>query len=306
MRQHGPGVLGGALGYLVASAFWGWNIPLTSGLLRALDPFWIAPCRYVIAVVVLGAWVVATGGWRQLATPTPQWRVALLGLCVGAFLVLFNFGLLTSHAITVAAVIAGSPVYVAGIARLMIGSRLERGFLPACALAILGAGIAIYGRARANGGLDLRGGEIFTLLSIVCWTVYSILAQRWFPPAVSQLRRTYLTTLWAIPWLVLFWVIAVATGLAGPPNLTPGPAIWRDLAITAVFCTGVATVAWNTGVGRLGIAAGAMWQNMVPVFAVLISLLFYDVVPLPEQLLGGGVVLLGVIYMQWQRMRRLA
>jgi drug/metabolite transporter (DMT)-like permease len=306
MRQGGTGAIGGAIGFLLASGFWGWNIPLTSGLLRTLDPFWIAPCRYVIAVVVLGAWVVATGGWRQLGTPAPQWRVALLGLSVGAFLLLFNFGLLTSHPITVAAVIAGSPVYVAGVARLMTGARLERGFVPACLLTVVGAGIAIYGRARANGGsVDLRGGEVFTLLSIVCWTVYSILAQRWFPPSVSQLRRTYLTTLWAIPWLIGFWLVALGTGLATTPNLAPGGTIWRDLVITAVFCTGVATVAWNNGVASLGIAAGAMWQNMVPVFAVLIAMLFYDLVPLPEQLLGGGVVLAGVLYMQWQRLRRI-
>lgn len=42
---------------------------------------------------------------------------------------------------------------------------------------------------------------------------------------------------------------------------------------------------------------------MVPVFAVLISLLFFGVQPLAEQLIGGAVVLAGVLYMQWQRAR---
>jgi len=191
------------------------------------------------------------------------------------------------------------------VARLMTGARLERGFTPACLLTLLGAGIAIYGRAKANGGnVDLRGGEIFTLVAILFWTVYSILAQSWFPPAVGQLRRTYLSTLWAIPWLILFWLMAWSAGLAGPPNLRQSAAVWRDLVITAAFCTALATVGWNTGVARLGISAGAMWQNTVPVFAVLISLVFYGLVPLPEQLLGGAVVLAGVLYMQWQRLRR--
>ena len=302
--ERAPGALAGAAGYLLASMSWGWNIPLTSGLLRQLDPFWIAPLRYAIAAVVLGIWLVATAGWRHLRTPVPRTRVILLGLCVGAFLILFNLGLLYSHPISVAAIIAGSPVYVAAIAHLMTGARLERGFLGACALAVVGAGIAIYGRTVTSGhGLDLRGGEIFTFLAIGCWTVYSIQAQRWFPPAVSQLRRTYLTTIWAIPALLVFWVLARLTGLAGPPNLSPTPAAWRDLLITAVLCTGIATVAWNTGVARLGIGAGAMWQNMVPVFAVLISLLFYDVVPLVEQVIGGALVLSGVLYMQWRKLR---
>ncbi len=69
---------------------------------------------------------------------------------------------------------------------------------------------------------------------------------------------------------------------------------------------GLATVAWNTGVSRLGIQTGGMWQNTVPVFAVLISLLFFDVQPLAEQMIGGAVVLVGVLYMQWQRARSAA
>ncbi len=302
-----PATAGGLLGtggYLFAAVFWGWNIPLTSALLRHLDPFAIAPIRYLIAAIVLGAWTVAAGGWRALGTPVPIARVLALGLCVACFLLLFNFGLRFSHPITVAAVIAGSPVYVAVIARIMVGARLERGFAGACALTLIGAGIAIYGRAAASGqGLDLRGGEIFTLLSIGCWTVYSILAQRWFPATVSQLRRTWLTTIGAIPVLVVFWVIARAVDMVPAPNLALSTAIWRDLAITGAFCTGIATVAWNTGVARLGIAAGSMWQNMVPVFAVLISLAFYDVVPLPAQVIGGAVVLSGVLYLQWRRFR---
>lgn len=304
MTRPATAGLVGTGGYLFAAVFWGWNIPLTSALLRHLDPFAIAPLRYIIAGLVLGAWAVIAGGWTHLTSPVPGWRVLALGACVACFLVLFNLGLRYSHPITVAAVIAGSPVYVAAIARVMVGARLERGFAGACALTLLGAGIAIYGRATASGGgIDLRGGEVFTLLSICCWTIYSILAQRWFPASVSQLRRTYLTTIGAIPVLTVFWAVARLTGVTPAMETAQESGVWRDLAITGVFCTGIATVAWNTGVARLGIAAGAMWQNMVPVFAVLISLLFYNVVPMPTQVIGGAVVLSGVLYMQWRKLR---
>jgi len=46
-----------------------------------------------------------------------------------------------------------------------------------------------------------------------------------------------------------------------------------------------------------------LWQNTVPVFAVLIAMLLFGVQPLAEQLIGGTVVLAGVLYMQWQRVR---
>ena len=302
----------GSLGYLAASLLWGLNLPLSAALLKHFDPFWVSPLRYVIATGLLGLMLAASVGPRHWRSPIPLWRVAVLSLFVAGFLVLYNLGLYRSHPMTVAALSAGSPVYVAVVSRLMTGARLERGFWGATLLTLLGAGIAISGRAQAlaaAGGaaaapaLSLQGGELMVVASICSWTAYSILAQRWFPPATSQLRRTFLTTVGAVPWLLAVWALARLVGLAGPPQLHPAPTALLQLLVAAVFCTALATVAWNTGVSHLGIQTGAMWQNLVPVFAVLISLLFFNVQPLASQLLGGAVVLVGVLYMQWHRLR---
>jgi drug/metabolite transporter (DMT)-like permease len=294
----------GTLAYLFSAVLWGLNLPLSSALLKHFDPFWVSPLRYVLATLLLGGMLLVSAGPAQLRSPIALWRVAVLSLCVAGFLVLYNLGLFYTHPMTVAAISAGSPVYVAVVSRVMTGSRLERGFWGATLLTLIGAGIAISGRARATGSaFHLQGGEVLVVLGICCWTAYSILAQRWFAPSTPQLRRTYLTTIGALPWLLLFWALARATGLAGPPNLQPQALPLLQLLVAAVFCTALATVAWNTGVNRLGIQTGGLWQNMVPVFAVLISLLFFGVQPLAEQLIGGAVVLAGVLYMQWQRAR---
>ena len=297
----------GTLGYAAASLLWGLNLPLSAALLRHFDPFWVSPLRYVIAALLLGALLAASAGPGRWRSPIPLWRVALLSLFVAGFLVLYNLGLYRTHPMTVAALSAGSPVYVAVVSRLMTGARLERGFWGATALTLLGAGIAIAGRAQAlpAGGavpaVVAGGGEVMVVASICSWTVYSILAQRWFPPATGQLQRTFLTTVGALPWLLAAWGLARLAGLAGPPTWAPGPTALLQLLGAALFCTALATVAWNTGVSHLGIQTGAMWQNLVPVFAVLISLLFFGVQPLASQLLGGAVVLAGVLYMQWHR-----
>ena len=299
----------GTLGYLFAAVLWGLNLPLSAALLKHFDPFWVSPLRYVVATLLLGGMLLVSAGPAQLRSPIALWRVAVLSLCVAGFLVLYNLGLFHTHPMTVAALSAGSPVYVAVVSKLMTGSRLERGFWGATVLTLIGAAIAVTGRARAagdggaGGASHLQGGEILVVLGICSWTAYSILAQRWFSPSTTQLRRTYLTTVGALPWLLLFWALARATGLAGPPNLQPQALPVVQLLVAAVFCTAQATVAWNTGVNRLGIQTGGLWQNMVPVFAVVISLLFFGVQPLAEQLIGGAVVLAGVLYMQWQRAR---
>jgi len=297
--------LAGTLGYLSACLLFGLNLPLSADLLQHFDPFWVSPLRYVVATLLLGTMVAMSLGPRQLRSPIPLWRVAVLGLCVAGFLVLYNLGLYRTHTMTVAAISAGSPVYVAVVSRLMTGARLERGFWGATLLTLIGAGIAIWGQARAGIGsaLSLQGGELLVVLGICSWTAYSILAQRWFEAGTPQLRRTFLTTVVALPWLLLFWALARVTGLAGSPNLHPAPVPLMQLLVAAVFCTALATVAWNIGVNRLGIQSGGLWQNTVPVFAVLIAMLLFGVQPLAEQLVGGTVVLAGVLYMQWQRVR---
>jgi drug/metabolite transporter (DMT)-like permease len=104
-----------------------------------------------------------------------------------------------------------------------------------------------------------------------------------------------------LPWLLAMWALARLAGLAGPPVWAPSGVALAQLVTAGVFCTALATVAWNTGVNRLGIQTGGMWQNTVPVFAVVIGLLFFGVQPLAEQIVGGAIVLVGVLYMQWQR-----
>jgi drug/metabolite transporter (DMT)-like permease len=297
-------LLTGTLSYLTASVLWGLNIPLTTSLLKSFDPFWASPSRYVIASLFLGILVWLSLGFKQLRSPISPVRLGLMSLSVAGFLLCYNFGIAYTHPITAAAISAGAPVYVAVVSKWMTGARLEKGFWGATLLTLMGAGIAVFGKASAAGaGLKLQGGEFLLVLAIACWTVYSILAQRWFTPETPALRRTFLSSLGAVPWLLLFWGLARLLGLVGEPNLSPTPAAINTLLVAAIFCTALATVAWNMGVARLGIATGGMWQNMVPVFAVLISLAFFDVTPLPAQLIGGAVVMAGVLYMQWQKSR---
>ena len=302
MDPRASNLLAGTACYLLASVSWGLNIPLTAALLQVFDPLWLSPYRYVIASTLLGAWVLATLGAGRLRSPIPPTRVALLGLAVAAFLVCFNVGLLLTHPVTAAAVIAGSPVYVAVVSRAMTGARLAKGFAGATLLTLIGAGIAIAGRADGQ-GLRLSGGEPLLAMSIASWTVYSILAQRWFAPGAPQLQRTFLSSVAAIPWLLLAWAAARGLGWVGAPYLAPAGRDLAYLLTTAVLCTAIATVAWNVGVARLGIATGALWQNAVPVFAVAISLLAFGVVPTGAQVLGGALVMGGVLYMQWQSVR---
>jgi len=202
-------LLVGTVCYMLASLFWGMNIPMTAILFRTFDPIFMAPLRVSIGALVLLALVLAMHGPRALGAGTSLGRMATMTLAMAGFYILYNLGLRYTNTITAAAIMAGSPVYTALILRVLFRTPLEPGFWVAAGLTLLGAGIAIWGRAGDTGqSLALQGGEPLILLSMVCWAMYSIWSQRWFDPAVPQLRRTYAALVGSALWLFVFWLFA--------------------------------------------------------------------------------------------------
>ncbi|HJQ58554.1 MAG TPA: DMT family transporter [Vineibacter sp.] len=285
--------------FLLTTLFWGANLPLTAVLLRSFDPYWLTPWRLLLATLALGAVIWATEGRQALRIELSWARFALLGLSIALFFIDYNVALQHTNTITAAAVMAGGPIYAVVTSWLIARTPIERGFGVALVLTVLGSVIAIYGQA-GGAGLTLQGGEPLVILSIVLWTIYTVLAQRWFSPGTSQLRRAYAASLSSVFWLFAFWAVARLAGLAGPPNLAPAPDAILWLVVTAVFATALGNFMWNIGVSRLGIAMGSLWQNAVPVFGVVIATLF-GIYPLAEQIVGGVIVMAGVIYMQWRK-----
>jgi drug/metabolite transporter (DMT)-like permease len=248
--------------------------------------------------------MLLTLGYAAFRLPISLGRLLVMSGCLSSFFVFYNLGLLYTNTITAAAIMAGSPVYSALTNRWMTGAQLEQGFGGAALLTMAGAAIAVFDGSQHGGlSIQLQGGEILIVASFVGWTAYSVLAQRWFLVEVPQLQRTLLTTLAAIVWLTLFWGLARLAGIVGSPNFEPSGEALRNLFITAVLSTALGALTWNVGVARLGIQAGVMWQNTVPVFAVLVSMIGFDLQPTREQLVGGTIVMIGVLYMQWHRFR---
>lgn len=291
----------GTLAYFATSVFWGANIPLTAILFRSFDPFFLSLIRAALASLVLAGAVTLMLGWRRLALPIGLARLAAMSAAMAGFFVFYNLGLRYTNTITAAAIMAGAPVYGAVTMRLLTGSPLERGFVPAVVLTLVGGAIAVWSRTDGS-GMRLQGGEPLIVLAFACWTAYSLYAQRWFDASVPQLRRTWAATLGAAFWLLPCWALIRAAGIAPPANLSPDAEALLWLGLTGTFSTALGGLLWNVGVSRVGLAAGVLWQNAVPVFGVLISMMF-GFVPTGGQVLGGALVLAGVLVMQWQRFR---
>ncbi len=291
----------GTASLVAACVAWGANIPMTALLFRSFDPYWLSAVRVTLAALLLGVVLALLEGPRALRVRMPAGRLFVLSGILGAFFLSYNLSLAWTHPITAAALQAGSPVYAAVVIWVLNRAPLERGFVGAAILTVAGGAIAVFGRAAAAGqGVQLTGGEPVVILSLVLWTLYSYLAQRWFPATVTQLQRTFVSMLGCIVWLYAGWAVLRGIGFVGAPQLAPDGEALTYLLLTGLFATAGGSIAWNIGVNRTSLMLASLWQNTVPVFGVLFSIAF-GLHPTGLQLLGGAVVMSGVLYMQWQR-----
>ena len=74
-----------------------------------------------------------------------------------------------------------------------------------------------------------------------------------------------------------------------------------SLLFSGGFSTGLAYAMWNYGVKTLGTSHAAIYQNLVPVFALLGAWLLLGEIPRTVQLLGGIVILAGLYWMRRAR-----
>lgn len=284
-------------GLIVTVIAWGSTAPVVHELLKTWDPLVLTAARFVLTAPVFLIWLRLAEGSIGRGSAGLPWRpVIVLSLLLGGFATIYTIGIRFANPITVAIIGSAGPVAAGVIDWLLTGRRIPRTVLTAIPLAVAGGAVATADFGGTSGVFDLRGGEILVVIAVVLWPLYSSLLQKWLDGA-SQLRRTALTFAGAAPILVASASLAVAFGIEDPPVAfadTGGWAlfVWSSLAISIM-----GTLCWNIGVAHVGIVIATMFLNMIPMVAVLVSMLF-GVEPRIEQLVGGLIVIVAVVQAQ--------
>jgi drug/metabolite transporter (DMT)-like permease len=91
----------------------------------------------------------------------------------------------------------------------------------------------------------------------------------------------------------VFGLIAIATTPAWPQGATG----WIAVAMIAVVSTVIAMVCFFIGIQRLGAADAATLSTLEPVVTFVLAAIFLGEAILPNQILGGAVILGAVIWL---------
>jgi drug/metabolite transporter (DMT)-like permease len=271
-----------------ACILWACNILFGRMLREFIGPLFIIAVRSVVGALVF-ALVVWFFGRRDLLRRVADWpTVILMGLCgVVLFQIMFYYALRYTSVLNVGLLNGFIPLATALLAMVFLRERMMWQQWLALLTTIAGIIWIMSGGEVSNLlQLTLNTGDILMLGAVFSWAIYGILGKR----LMNKL------TVMEVTALGLFVAVLPVLPMASWEATIIPPELNLFVIFALVFiCIGPTILClfwWNMGVKLIGPAHAAIYMNLVPVYAALLSYFF-----LGETLgwhhLGGGILVLG-------------
>ena len=273
-------VWGAGLGVVV---LWASAFPAISVASPELGVVGLSFVRLVVAAVALLAVAPAFGVRVPARRDLPLiFGCGLAGMT--AYQLLLNQGELTVPAGTASIIVASAPLISVGVAAVVLGEHLTP-------VRVVGSGVAVTGVALvclSRSGISLSGDVWVVVAAAVVQGIYH--------PLTRPLLRTYTGLEVATYAMVAGSVTTAPLLLFGAGSLTSASAGgWAAGIYLALLPSALGFVLWGYAVARLPVVASTSLLYLVPAVALLIAFVWLGEVPLPAELLGGVVVVLGVL-----------
>lgn len=261
-----------------------------------LPVFTIAELRFGIAAIVLALWALLSGRRLSKVRPSDLPLIAGLGLTgVAGYNWLFLTGLTLAPASDGSILVPGTiPLLTMILAVLLLGEHIGRRAMLGMAVAIAGL-LVVIGPGRATGGTRLTGDLLF-LSSSGFWAAYNILVR-----LAGQRFDAISATLYAMVAGAIFLLpLALISGDAIALESASGRA-WASIGYLVIFGSILAFVFLQVGIARIGAARASAFTLLVPLFGVVLSIIFLAERPSVLAIAGGVVVLGGLWLVQTDR-----
>lgn len=257
--------------------------------LRSAPPLELSTMRFAVASLVFVLLAIAT----RTPLPLHRWRPVTAAAAFGflGFNGLAFLGLQLTPASDSALIIPTTIPLATALLATFIGEPMTRRKLAGFAVASAGAAVVIVAgqQAGAEASASRLLGNLLQLASAVCWGACLTISVRVIR-AEGVLGFVTLASLTGTAMLFPFGFLEHGyRDLPGWPGET-----WRAIAVLGLISTVVAFLIFFWAVRRFGAGLAAMISYLAPVAALVLAFLVLGERPLPLQLAGAAVILLGV------------
>ena len=174
----------------------------------------------------------------------------------------------------------------------MLKERLRARRWLGVVIALLGVWIVIsHGDLVHLTSAGVGLGELLMFGAVTSWALYTIIGRRVLAGGLTPIASTNYAALWGTAML----------GVVAAPQVGELRAAQFDwsmvgaLLYLGVLGTALAFVWYYVSIKRCGAAIASIFNNLVPVFGVAISVLVLGEPLLPSMLIGGAIAICGVM-----------
>ncbi|TVR55996.1 MAG: DMT family transporter [Gemmatimonadales bacterium] len=269
---------------------WSGNALLGRALHQDIPPVALAFWRWALATTLLlpFAWRYL---WRDRAALWAGWPLLLLlsVLGVSTFNTLLYHAAHTTTATNIALMQTAMPAAIVALDLLLFRRRPAGRGVAGAFLAMAGAAVVVLrGDPRSLLALDLVEGDLWMMLAVLAYALYSILIPR-RPPShmLAFLGATFVAgTILLLP--LFLWERAVQ----GPHEWNAG--IVAAILYVAVFPSILAYLFWNRGVETVGAGQTGLFICLMPVFTAALAVPLLGERLAPFHLAGFVLIVAGI------------
>jgi drug/metabolite transporter (DMT)-like permease len=296
-----PTVIAGNLMAVFCMALWATSFPVTERLLEDWHPMLLVPARLVPGSLAIMLAAVCVGQGAAIRRAPWGTLLAIGGLGMGLGTTLIVWAQDYADPVTVSIILTTMPLvsalmgYFAGSERISIALM----FGLCCAIA---GGILMSLRPEVA-GLNLQGGEVLALLSVILWAWFARAAVSRLG-ALPDLARAACSMAAASLAVLIVTTAALAAGAIEIRYDLSASSIGLVLWL-GVVANGVTMALWMTASRLLGVTVASIHLNGVPFYVIVMALAVGGAI-YPSQVWGAGLVAAGALLAQLPARRRAA
>ena len=276
----------------LTALLWSTNFIIGRAVRDDVSPAALNFLRWAIALLILVP-ITLRDLQAHRATLMRHWKlIALLGFTgIAAFQTLGYVALSTTTALNTILLLALAPLAIVALSWLALGERVTRVQALGLGISLVGAAVLIlHGDPATLAEMRFNAGDLWMLLAVVLWAVYSVLLRRRpaeVPPLALHTMSVAAGTLWMLP--AFGW--QATHGSALPSSM----AAWMAVGFIAVFSSALAHALWVRGVATIGPNRAGVFIHLIPVFGAVLAITFLDEELAAYHAVGAALALCGIV-----------
>jgi drug/metabolite transporter (DMT)-like permease len=276
---------------------WAGNWVIGRAMRNEIGPIAMGFWRWALALALILplCWSELRAKWSVVRQH--WWQLALLG-ALGA--VVFNtmvyVGLQYTETSNSALFNSIVPIYIVVLSWLFLGERISLRQGIGVTLSVLGVLIMVTrGDPLSLLEASFNVGDIWIVVAMLLWAIYTILL-KWRPRELSAIAFLGAMLLLSLPTLLPFY----AWELYQRGTFEVSPVTVATLVYYASVPSVIAYLMWNRGVAQVGPTRAGLMAHLLPIFAVILAVVFLDERLHAFHYLGAACVFLGIGLTTWQ------